>query len=102
MARFKSMRALFSKPERWTRGQLARDKDGYGVDGVRSRNAVSFCLLGAIENVYGTGRKAIKVDELVRKYLRTHSTKFTSTVNYNDKKGTSFGKIQKLVKALKI
>lgn len=46
-----SVRELISCPEHWTQGAMARDNDGRDVDHV-SRDAVCWCLGGAINKVY--------------------------------------------------
>ncbi len=50
---FERVRALLSDPKRWTKGEYARDLNGTSVS-VLSRDADTFCLLGAIikENYY--------------------------------------------------
>ena len=49
--RFETVRDLFRSPKRWTKHVLASDKD-YNEVGPRSKEAQSWCLLGAIEHVY--------------------------------------------------
>jgi hypothetical protein len=39
------------KPERWTKGRLARDKQGDAVNNVRSHRAACWCIAGAAERV---------------------------------------------------
>lgn len=42
----KAMRELLSAPERWTKGECARDASGNRVD-ISSPDATCFCLIGA-------------------------------------------------------
>ena len=47
----KACKAKISTPAQWTTSSFARTKDGFPVM-PRSKEAVCFCSLGAIENVY--------------------------------------------------
>ncbi len=46
----KKLRKLLEKPERWTKGEYAKDTDGYRV-GSCEKEAACFCLLGGIRRV---------------------------------------------------
>lgn len=45
------VKEIFTSPDRWTQGVEARDARGTNV-GYYSPNAVSYCLLGAINHCY--------------------------------------------------
>jgi len=45
-------RKLIETPERWTKGDAAKDRDGVPV-GMKSRAAVCFCAAGAIARASG-------------------------------------------------
>lgn len=47
LAALKAARRLLSKPERWTKGWFAKDKDGADVSEL-SKHATCFCPEGAI------------------------------------------------------
>lgn len=47
------VRELLSDKSKWTKRWYARTKDGFKTNAT-SKDAVSFCLLGAIEKCYGT------------------------------------------------
>jgi hypothetical protein len=49
IATLKRARKLISKPERWTKGHSARDANGNKIYAVHSPDAVSFCVVGAID-----------------------------------------------------
>jgi hypothetical protein len=48
------VRELLSDKSRWTQRTFARDSNGWSTD-VDSGNAVSWCLVGAMEKVAGRG-----------------------------------------------
>ena len=45
------MRDLLEKPEGWTQGAYARDKNGKQVDEFSRNEATCFCIMGAAANV---------------------------------------------------
>jgi len=49
---------LLDSPEKWTTGELARDKDGNKCDPL-SPEAVCWCIEGAYRRVYGYDMEAI-------------------------------------------
>jgi hypothetical protein len=62
------IKELLAKPISWTQGAYARDKDGNGVH-IKSKFAISFCLLGAIEYCYDTVPECITILNKIRKEL---------------------------------
>lgn len=62
LQKLKGMRRLLSKPERWTKEKLARDKNGRACR-PNAKEAVCFCLYGAGDKVApltGTDRFIIR------------------------------------------
>lgn len=50
----KKARKLIEKRDRWCKGSEAADKDGKGLEDSKDRNAVQFCMIGAIERAADT------------------------------------------------
>lgn len=94
---------LYDTPDKWTKGALARDKNGahimeYGIDDevqqVNHPNAVCWCLTGAILKCYPDNYGEIRAK--VRNY--TNGGIWT----WNDLEGTTFQDIRELVEKLDI
>jgi len=61
---------LLNSPEKWTKGALARDKNDKYV-GILSKDAASYCLLGALFYCYDNkciGKKWNKLNNAILEY----------------------------------
>lgn len=96
MRKFKTVAALLDRKERWTKSAYARSKIGRVVD-VTSKSAVRFCLIGAIERVYGRGENYISA---TNKLVNVINTERIMAFNDNDK--TTFNMVRKAVRLAKI
>lgn len=83
---------LFSDRTKWTTGYLARDANGTACH-VSSKDAVSFCLLGAIEHCYGTAD--IKIYRKIRKSIEKLFPECDNIICFNDTQ--SYETIMKVV-----
>ena len=54
----RAAKARIATPERWTRGRMARDEDGNGVQSV-SEHACAWCSIGAVEAETGASTSAL-------------------------------------------
>lgn len=84
----RAAKALIDTPEKWTRGEYARDMFGSGVDCL-SGEAVCFCTLGALGAV-----GAANCDPIIRKALEPV---FAGSVSmFNDSRTTTHADIMAL------
>lgn len=84
---------LLENPDRWTKHILARDKAGIPTN-ILDKNAVSWCLSGAMDKVYGP---KIGIDI----WLKAEKI-INGVANFNDNPKTTHEKLLKMVKKLKI
>lgn len=85
---------LFSYESKWGQGTAARDKYSEPT-GLHSEDAESWCLLGAIEKVYGIGRYS----EMKRKLLEFLPSQYNGNIiHFNDSTSTTFEQVLDLVK----
>ncbi len=93
---------LLNSPNRWTKGVYARDCDGNGI-ASNNRNAVCWCLAGAINYCYEFESKKTKtkVAEAIKGCsLLDHFGIEEIIVQYND--SHEFEDIRKLLESLEI
>lgn len=93
-----SIKELFSTSVRWTKNTLARTSAGASC-GVTANEAAAFCLLGAVERVYGMGGEAYvttvkKLGDVISKYSLTGAR---DLVCFNDSAATTFVDVQRVV-----
>lgn len=87
---------LLSSPDKWTKGAYARNDAGYAVPAT-DPEAVSFCLLGAIQRCY-LDRSDVKA----RLFEACYTSFYMGPINYNDAKTTTHADVIRLVKDLDI
>ncbi len=82
----RNVRDLLNDPHRWTRGSVARAADDAETH-PRSRNAVSWCLVGAAEHCapdrtsYWAARSAL-LDEVARQHPGAGIPRFNDTATH--------------------
>lgn len=88
---------LFDSPQKWTKGEFARDDTGHSV-GSKSEFAVSWCLMGGVQRCYGTyiDRKSV---ESALYSLLPERQKTTDLVLWNDRYATFRGLRRLLLRA---
>jgi hypothetical protein len=94
------MHELLSTEKRWTQHASARDEFG-DVTSSMSRNAVSFCLLGALDRCYAQAqfsKRAAALNALVSKCGGRRADVF----KWNDTHGRTFGEVRALLKELNL
>lgn len=92
------IRELLSDESKWTKGFYARNAHG-AIRPSKSEEAVSWCILGAIEKCYG-GKKA---DGVFLRIEAAYPSKLYSCVDdWNDSKKTKFEDVKRLVVELDI
>lgn len=89
------VKELLSDKSKWTKNTYAKDKSNQPVP-PRSRNAVCWCLIGAILKCY---RNETKRSEITLK-ISNKTGKLLSA--FNDHKNTTFKTIKRLVNELDI
>lgn len=92
------LQKLFSNSKRWTKGAEARSKTGRSVD-PKSRQAVCWCLSGAITKCYSNWSERIRVFAKVASFMRAgvmYAPYFIA--NFNDRPQTTIAQIRKIVK----
>jgi len=101
-SRFRSLRDLYSRSQRWTKGVNALDRDGDACPS-RSKDAVSWCLGGALAHVYGEGGQQTKAWEILRSLIVQRTRGHVHGISvYNDDQHRRFYQIRSLVRAAKI
>lgn len=107
------VRELFSSREKWTKGALARDKDGKPISS-RSDSITAFCLLGAIGHCYSFEETILILQRIVTElyppdFITLHPrtpilpSALARTVSiWNDNSQTSFDMVKALVDKLDI
>ena len=92
------VKELLSDESKWTKGFHARKADGSATS-VESKEAVSFCLVGAVLRCYPIGYPiALKV---IRKGIRRMKLR-CSVYDWNDRKKRTFADVKNLVEELDI
>ena len=91
--KFKSLQELLSDRKRWCQGDLALSKSGKPIE-VKSPHAVSWCLIGGIEKVYGISNM-IMIQEKLYEVIGDNNY---GLVTYNDRSNCTIADIRKLVK----
>ena len=76
------IKELYSDKTKWTTRAFARDKQSRPID-ILSEEAVSFCLMGAVEKCYGRYNEKAKIVERIQHYLMMNNY-YNSITNYND------------------
>lgn len=95
--KYKTVYGLLKNPSRWTRRSMSKDKNDKPCP-VGSRS-VKFCLLGAIQYVYGNGAKNQLCRQKIRKIF---GNPFGSITAFNDNYRNKHDKILEVVKKAKI
>lgn len=101
------MDRILSSPERWTKGTLARDKNGRRVS-CESDDAEKWCILGArykatreLDNVSSEVRNEASLYLYARTMLVSHEMGFTDPASMNDHYKIGFDEIRRFLKLLK-
>lgn len=95
--KYKTIAELFASEDRWTKFASGKDKDGKSV-GSSSEKAVSFCLGGAVDKIYGTSNKYLDVNQRLNEIIEKYSLgKRCGIVDFNDHSTTTFADIQRVV-----
>ncbi len=89
---------LFNKPENWTQGVLARDKDGKMVE-CHSDTAYSFCLNGGILKCYGYDTQRVMVSDI---FAFVSDSINESISKWNDNPSRTHAEVLSLVRKLNI
>ena len=84
----KAARAKITKPERWTKGEIARNAAGKEVS-PRSKEAVCWCALGALQAAAGKKCSFIEIDDLAYEL----TPRWTWIAKVNDHKDTTHADI---------
>lgn len=87
------IRELLDSPEKWTKGELARNLHGVAV-APTARGACQWCLVGAIFRCYPN---ALVVYRRVQDYLLGRSVSF-----WNDREETTYELVKALVDEMDI
>ena len=77
----------------WTKGQLARNKDGFGCS-LYDTKAEKFCLMGATRKCYPNETE--KIQALLEQELRGYA------VTWNDEPGRTFAEVKAVIEKLDI
>lgn len=92
---------LFRTRRQWTKGAWSLDKNGYST-GARQKDAVCWCLDGAIEKCY-SNRDCLRVVNRIDDYLRKQlGARYYGIPIWNDKRGRTFAHVKALVRRLHI
>ena len=91
------IKELFTDSSKWTKGSLARDKNG-DLTSYYSSDAVCFCLHGAIYKCYEDfGDKSSIITNKIRKEIKRYSIS-----GWNDAEERTFEEVKNLVEKLDI
>lgn len=99
------IKELLDKQEKWTKGAMARDKNGQSVASYHKK-AICWCLNGALNHCYPfkTSKERIIYDQVYQKiiaWILKHSQTAKSIPVYNDRHAT-FADIQAMGNELDI
>lgn len=89
-----TVQELLDDPSKWTKGALARDIDGEGLEADNS-SAVCWCLIGAIQKCYGVAWIGVVI-----KCMRHLSVDWIDLWNNDPQR--SFAEVKSLVTELNI
>mgnify|MGYP001417778115 CR=1 FL=1 len=92
MSKPTTLTEFFDSPERWTQGAYAKNADGEPCNSLDDK-AVCFCLLGAINYVYGDARST----QIVKK-LKNADITINRVGPWNDSQDRTFDEIVDLCK----
>jgi hypothetical protein len=100
------VKELPTDESKWTKGAYARDSEGYGVP-PSSPDAVSWCLMGAVEHCYGTLNDIVPIlllilVDTISGIIGEVQDIVYSTTEWNDDINTSFIQIRELIEELDI
>jgi hypothetical protein len=102
MKQFKSLQSLFRENDHFTKGEYAQMKNGE-VCSPRDKEAVKFCLYGAIDRVYGNSHEGAEaVDRLIIAVNKLFPCFTNSITSFNDAEATTIRDIRKVVKEAKV
>ena len=99
--RVRSVRGLLRSPKAWCKHSYAKNANGCDTP-AQSKDAVTFCLAGALDRIYGSmySRKKDSAYDRLCKYLKRHYG--TGIVGFNDRSSTTHAKVLKVCRAVKI
>jgi hypothetical protein len=91
---------LFSRPDRWNKGNDARDRNGQPVN-VRAESAKDWCIHGGLQLIYGEDNpeKWRDVQGKLIAYIREHYPEFKeidSLTEWNDSDSIRFKDIRRV------
>ena len=89
---------LLSSPEKWTQRSYARDALG-GTVQTRSKDAVCWCLVGALLKCYSGDAAFGDVNASLEAAIRRRQTKGTipTLASWNDLEGRTFAEVRAIV-----
>lgn len=101
---FKKVKTLLSERTRWCKGTLARNKYRHAVK-VESDSACKFCLVGAINRIYGDDyyknqpikkKLASSINKLFPQFASGYSDENT-IIRFNDSSTVTYDDVKKVI-----
>lgn len=104
------IRELYTDESRWTKGELARDSNGFYIPLWKIPKGtfpegVSFCLIGALAKCYQDFENRMDAKNKIREAIGdvdSNKSVRPSIINYNDAEERTFEEIKALVERLDI
>lgn len=99
-----SLQELFAKDNSFCKNTLATNKDGNPTS-PHNLNATSWCIIGAIEKIYGSYQQLLKYGKIIHNKLNPdelNSDDWSSIIDWNNAPERTIEDIRKLVKELNI
>ena len=93
------VKELLMKPEAWTQNADARTSSGVGIS-LEKPEAVSFCILGAVDRVYKTESKRNRVAARIQASLGVKY--YGEVVDWNDDPARTHAEVLALCEKLDI
>lgn len=97
---YKTVAGLLGDPSRWCKGENALDKNGRIVN-PDNKDAVKFCLSGAIFRVYGS-YDAPEAGEVMTVIAQKYRKKYSYMYEWNDSRRRTHEEVLSVVKLAKI
>jgi hypothetical protein len=89
------IKELYSGPEKWTKGVLARNAEGKQVD-IKHPTAECFCIIGALKKCYASNIDDMQFQFAVAKII-TELGPIDSLASWNDAPERTFEEVKALV-----
>jgi hypothetical protein len=90
---------VLSDPSKWTQGAMARNRRG-NPTGPEYKNAVAWCLVGALIRAYGLGKgrdEALAVRRAIRSIWGSFDADYGSIEGWNDHHDRTFDEVRKVL-----